>query len=71
MIIGKAFALIGSNTVSIATVGNAHRLAAQGIGLTQSFSIALGADTFARLDADLVMATGGVALGLTEASGAV
>lgn len=71
MIARKAFALIGCHAVAIATVGNAHGLAAQGIRLPEASRIALGADAFARLQADLVVAAGGVTLRLAEALRAI
>lgn len=67
----KALALIGRHTVSVATVGYAHGLAAQGIGLTQTSRVALGAHAFARLTADFIVSAGDIALWLTEESRAV
>lgn len=57
--------------MAVTTVRNANRLATQGRGLPQAPGIALGALTLARLQADLVVATGGVALWLAEASRSV
>lgn len=54
--------------MSVTTVGNAHGLATQSIGLTQTARIALGADTLARLTADLIVSAGDVALRLAEES---
>lgn len=57
--------------MSVATVWYAHGLATQGIGLTQTSRIALGADAFARLTADFIVSAGDIALRLTEESRAV
>lgn len=63
----KALALVGTHAVTVATVRNADRLASESCGLPQTSSIALGAGALARLQADLVVATGGVALRQAEA----
>lgn len=57
--------------MTVATVGYTHGLAAQRIGFSKAARVALGANAFARLAADLVVATGDIALRLTEASRSV
>lgn len=63
---GEALAFVGPHAVTVSAVRNTNRLASQGGGLPQSSGISLGAGALARLQADLVVATGGVALRLAE-----
>lgn len=63
---GEALAFVGPHAVTVSAVRNTNGLASQGGGLPQSSGISLGAGALARLQADLVVATGGVALRLAE-----
>jgi len=68
---GEALAFVGPDAVAVSAVGNADGLASQGGGLPQSAGISLGAGALARLQADFVVATGGIALRLAELSRSV
>jgi len=68
---GEALAFVGPDAVAVSAVGNADGLASQGGGLPQSAGISLGAGALARLQADFVVATGGIALRLAKLSRSV
>jgi len=68
---GEALAFVGPDAVAVSAVGNADGLASQSGGLPQSAGISLGAGALARLQADFVVATGGIALRLAKLSRSV